>query len=134
MTRSIVSFGGLLTLALLLSGCAQPGYIDVKTMPMKQAYDRANDSGASSAQIKNLAATGAIEQPLDAPVPSVPIVEAPRVVMAYVYPWVDRNDQLHLGEWVGIPVTGFRWKTQTGDYRAIPNVPQAEPSIVGRHG
>ncbi|MBU2734567.1 TraV family lipoprotein [Acidithiobacillus caldus ATCC 51756] len=133
MTRSLAA-GSLVTLALLLSGCAQPGYIDVKTVPMKQAYERANDSGSTSARIKSLAATGAIVQPLDAPVPSIPIVEAPRVVMAYVYPWVDRNDQLHLGEWVGIPVTGFRWKTTTGDYRSIPNVGQAEPSIIGGQG
>jgi len=128
--RSVVSVGFLLS-AIILSGCAQPGYIDVKTVSMKKAYERANDGGSHSVKLKELANTGVIQQPLYAPQPGVPILEAPRVAMAYVYPWVDRNDALHLGGWVGIPLSGFRWKTQVGDFRSIPNTPQAEPSITG---
>jgi len=113
----------------LMAGCAHPGHITVKTMSMQKAYKEAQGGGANV--VKELAASASHQQSLYTPPPGLGIVEAPKVAMAYVYPWVDANDTLHLGTWVGIPITGFRWRTSVGDVQDIGRVNQAQPSLTG---
>ncbi|MDD2750540.1 MULTISPECIES: TraV family lipoprotein [Acidithiobacillus] len=126
--KKIVKTFGSIAIVVALAGCATPGHIVVKTMSMQDAYNHAQGGGSNI--VKQLAKSASFQQPLYTPPPGIGIVEAPKVAMAYVYPWVDANDTLHMGTWVGIPITGFRWKT-SGGVQSIPNVNQSESSISG---
>ncbi|PKY09755.1 hypothetical protein B1757_13220 [Acidithiobacillus marinus] len=119
---------GFVAAASLLAGCATPGHVVVKTMSMQRAYHEAQGGGSNV--VKQLAKSAAFQHPLYTPPPGIGIVEAPKIAMAYVYPWVDANDTLHMGTWVGIPISGFQWKT-SGGIQAIPNVNQSQTSISG---
>lgn len=63
----------------------------------------------------------------------VPLVAAPDVRLAFIYPWVDAEGTLHLPNWVAIPVRDFRWVVP--DRGTVPmdgtvrQMPPADPLV-----
>lgn len=103
---------GLLSVMVALSGCATPATeVKVKTMSMDAAYQKAQGVSELGMLAKSY---GAVEKPVYRPAPSIGIVSAPDIRMVYVMPWVDNENNKHFGEWIAIPVHGYRWVMSDG--------------------
>jgi hypothetical protein len=106
-----------------LAGCAHPATdVEVKTQSMRQALDGGQGSWRIE-QAHASARTGLATDTLPSADPTA-WASTPTIAVAYVYEWIDRRGNRHLGEWVLVPVSGFDW-----DLNKRPDV-QAPVSIA----
>jgi len=100
MKRSVL----LSLFAIVLAGCATSATeIKVPTKSMEEAWkSTAPDRGAEGAQGRVVGAVLRQEQPL-------PVVSAPDIRMAYVFPATDAEGNMHYGSWVALPIDTFKW-------------------------
>ncbi len=99
-------------LASLLSGCASPAdSVRVPTMPMQQAWTvRLPHQAAVIPTVRH----HALVYPAWIGHKPIPVVTAPVIRMAYLYPRTGQEGVLHYGEWIGIAVHGYRWVLPDG--------------------
>lgn len=90
--------------ALVLAGCASSAtQVKVPTKSMEEAWKATStDRGAEAAEGRLDGAVLRQEQPL-------PVVSAPDIRMAFIFPATDAEGNMHYGSWVALPIDTFKW-------------------------
>jgi hypothetical protein len=94
-----------------LAGCAtSAAEIKVPTTSMEEAWKASSSDSSKGADAATGRVVGAVlrqDQPL-------PVVSAPDIRMAYVFPATDADGNMHYGSWVALPIDSFKWLMPEG--------------------